>query len=106
VRHGVARDGLRRTCPEGIVVSDQGETFGYLFAHPDDTTYGPWNVDVAKTCCAEFGVELVDDSDERSTGFRIRSFTDDPRPLDAVIDAVASAIDGIFGLLQAVTGDP
>jgi hypothetical protein len=55
---------------------------------------------VAKNCCAAFGVELIDDSDEHSAAFRIQGLVDDPRPLASVIGAVASAIDAIFGALQ------
>jgi hypothetical protein len=85
---------------EGIVVSDQGETFAYLGFESDDTTFGAWDMAVAKKCCAAYGVELVDDSDEHSAAFRIQGFADDSRPLAGVIHAVASAIDAVFGALE------
>jgi hypothetical protein len=85
---------------ERILISDGLRTYGYLVSCSDNT-YRAWDTAIVQNCCTNFGVELFDESDEDSIGFRIQGFADDPRTLDEVIGAVASAIDAVFHELRA-----
>jgi len=87
---------------DSVVVSDNGETFGWIsgLRSPGDS-YLPWSTEKATTACTRFGVEVVDEGEEGYSAFRLARPVRPRESLAEIVQSVALAIDGTLALHTA-----
>lgn len=84
------------TVDEGLLVSDHGATFAYLFDSLD-STFEAWSAVDAERICHDCGVDLVGGGDDHEGyAWQIERLVRGGDSLPAAVGAVSRAIDQIF----------
>jgi hypothetical protein len=86
---------------DGLVVTDRGETFGYLETF-DDPAFARLTVDQATAICRAHGVEL--DTSDREAYPEVHRAVSDAEPVRDVVDVVSTAVDALFAAARTDVG--
>jgi hypothetical protein len=86
---------------DGLVVTDRGETFGYLETF-DDPAFARLPVDQATAICQTHGVKL-DTSDPEAYPEVLRAVSDS-EPVRDVVQVVSTAVDALFAAARTDVG--
>jgi hypothetical protein len=84
---------------DSVVVSDNGEAFGWIAGlHGRTESYLPWSTEMATTAASRFGVDVLDEGGEGYQAFRLTRRLRQGESLAEVVQSVALAIDGTLAL--------